>query len=60
MKAKNYMAPTLKVVDFTVEHGFAGSPNYSVNQPGTDNDGMVEQMNYQTDAEQTAWDWRIR
>lgn len=25
MKTRDYTAPTVKVVDFTVEHGFAGS-----------------------------------
>ena len=43
-KQKMYLAPTIKVVEFTVEQGFAFSP--TVNQTGTDTDGMNEQMTY--------------
>lgn len=27
-KSKNYETPLIKVVSFTVEHGFASSPNF--------------------------------
>lgn len=59
-KQKLYMAPVIKTVDFVVEGGFADSP-YTVNQPSEDeNDGMYEQMDYQSEAEQQAWGWQLR
>lgn len=58
-KQKLYMAPVVKTVDFVVEGGFADSP-FTVNQPETENDGMNEQMDYQTEAEQEAWGWQLR
>lgn len=59
-KQKLYMAPVVKTVDFVVEGGFAGSPN-TINQPSEDeNDGMYEQMDYQSEGEQQAWGWQLR
>jgi hypothetical protein len=59
-KQKLYMAPVVKTVDFVVEGVFAGSPN-TINQPSeTENDGMYEQMDYQTTDEQQAWGWQLR
>lgn len=59
-KQKLYMAPVIKTVDFVVEGGFADSP-YTVNQPSEDeNDGMYEQMDYQSEEEQQAWGWQLR
>jgi len=54
------MAPVVKTVDFVVEGGFADSP-YTVNQPSeTENDGMFEKMDYQTETEQNDWGWTLR
>ena len=54
------MATVIKTVDFVVEGGFADSP-YTVNQPSEDeNDGMYEQMDYQSEQEQQAWGWQLR
>ena len=58
-KQKLYMAPVVKTVEFSVEGGFADSP-YSVNQPTSDNNGMMEQMSYQTETEQNDWGWTLR
>ena len=59
-KQKLYMAPVIKTVGFVVEGGFADSP-YTVNQPSEDeNDGMYEQMDYQSEEEQQAWGWQLR
>jgi len=59
-KQKLYMAPVVKTVDFVVEGGFADSP-YTVNQPSeTENDGMFEKMDYQTETEQNDWGWTLR
>lgn len=52
---KKYMTPTVKVVGFMVESGFAGSSD-RITQPDTDDDGMSEQMNDGTDL---GWGWRI-
>lgn len=53
-KQEMYLAPTIKVVEFLVEQGFAFSP--TVNQTETENDGMNEQMNYDSGNE-LGYDW---
>ena len=53
-KKEMYLAPTIKVVEFLVEQGFAFSP--TVNQTETENDGMNEQMNYDGD-NALGYDW---
>lgn len=54
----NYLSPSVKVVDFVIERGFEASP-YSIVQPETETDGMVEQMNYDED-NSLNWDWHMR
>lgn len=54
----NYLSPAVKVVDFVIERGFEGS--YTVNQPDTETDGMVEQMNYDEGNQELGWDWHIQ
>ena len=53
-KERMYLAPAVKVVEFMVEQGFAFSP--TVNQTGTENDGMNEQMNYDEN-NSLGYDW---
>ena len=53
-KQKMYLTPTIKVVEFMVEQGFAFSP--TVNQAGTENDGMNEKMTYDGD-NSLGYDW---
>ncbi len=53
----NYLQPIIRVVDFMVEGGFDAS--YTLNQPGTDEDGMMENMNYDEGNTTLGWDWHI-
>lgn len=55
---KSYKEPTVKMVAFTIERGFEGSP-YSIVQPDTETDGMNEQMNYDENNSTLGWDWHI-
>ena len=48
MKTRNYTAPTVKVVTFMVEHGFAGSPDSVSMDDGMDGTGDIQEMNVQT------------
>ena len=42
MKTRNYTAPTVKVVTFMIEHGYAGSlESRSINPQTDDSDGDV-------------------
>ena len=50
---EKYMTPTVKVVGFMVESGFAGSPDRVV-QPDSGNDGMNEKMQ---DGSSLGWGW---
>ena len=53
----NYQQPTVRVVDFMVEGGFEGS--YTLNQPVTDENGMMENMNYDEGNTTLGWQWDI-
>lgn len=50
---KKYEVPTVKVVGFMVESGFAGSPDRVV-QPESGNNGMSEKMQ---DGSSLRWGW---
>jgi hypothetical protein len=56
----DYKKPAVKVVDFMIEHGFEASTSYSVVQPSTNADGMVERMNYSEGENSLGWDWHIQ
>lgn len=56
----DYKKPAVKVVDFMIERGFEASPSYSVVQPSTNADGMVERMNYSEGDNSLGWDWHIQ
>ena len=53
---EKYMTPTVKVVGFMVESGFAGSPDRVVQPSTTEDDGMSEKMN---DGTTLGWGWNI-
>jgi len=60
MKSKQYMTPVIKVVIFQVEQGFAGSvTTTTINQTGTDYDGMNEKMTLGNSENGGAWNWHI-
>lgn len=55
----DYKKPAVKVVDFMIERGFEASP-YRIVQPSTNEDGMVERMNYSEGESSLGWDWHIQ
>ena len=60
MKSKQYMTPSIKVVKFQVEQGFAGSDTTTtINQTGTEYDGMNEKMTLGNSNNGGAWNWHI-
>ncbi len=53
---KKYEVPTVKVVNFMVEQGFAGTNDRIVQPSSTEDDGMAEKLNDGSSLE-WGWDW---